>query len=128
MYDQRGRPVDGLLRVQDLYDNRANLRADVVVLSACDTTIGKDDPGEGLMSLTRGFLASGARTVVGSLYPVQEEQTLELMKGFYRELFGPDHLSPAEALRSAQLSLRNQPRFRDPHYWSAFVVTGSYGG
>ncbi len=128
MYDQRGRPVDGLLRVQDLYDNSGALRADLVVLSACDTTIGKDDPGEGLMSLARGFLASGARTVVGSLYPVQEEQTLELMKAFYGELFGPRRLPPAAALRSAQMALMAQPRFRDPYFWSAFVVTGSHGG
>jgi CHAT domain-containing protein len=123
LFDAEGRSQDGLLRLHDLYDN-VSLRADLVVLSACETAIGKDVPGEGLMGLARGFLAAGAAAVVGSLYKVQEEPTLEFMKAFYRGLLGPDKLSPAAALRAAQLKLLAEPRFSDPFFWSGFVLMG----
>jgi CHAT domain-containing protein len=76
------------------------------------------------MGLARGFLGAGAGTVIGSLFPIEEDQALEFMKIFYGELLGPRRLSPAAALRAAQLQMLERPRFRHPFFWSAFVVIG----
>jgi CHAT domain-containing protein len=128
LYDREGRFQDGRLRLQDIYDSAGVLRADLVVLSACETTVGLNVPGEGLMGLARAFLSAGAGNVIGSLYQVQDEQTMELMKALYAELLGARRSSPAAALRAAQMTLLARPRFKDPYFWGAFVVTGNYGG
>jgi CHAT domain-containing protein len=128
LYRDDGQARDGLLRLHDLTGEIGRIRADVVVLSACETAIGKDVPGEGFLGLARGFLGAGAHTVISSVYRVEEEQTLELMRIFYGELLGRRGATPSGALRAAQLRLLAQPRFRDPHYWSAFVATGDYRG
>jgi CHAT domain-containing protein len=128
LYDTAGRARDGLLRLHDVYDNLGLVRADLVVLSACETTIGKDVPGEGVMGLARGFLAAGAGAVIASLYTVQDEPTMELMKALYAELLGAQRLSAPAALRAAQLQMLAHPRFKDPHFWAAFVATGKYDG
>jgi CHAT domain-containing protein len=122
LIDRAGAPQNGLLRLPDIYD--ASLAADLVVLSACQTAIGKDIPGEGVMGLARGFIAAGAARVVASQYKVDDEATGELMRAFYEEMLGPERLAPAAALRAAQMKLAAQPRWRDPHWWSAFVITG----
>src|SRR6266850_1616618 len=81
--DERGAPRDGFLRLHDIYNLK--LGADLVVLSACNTALGKEIKGEGLLGLTRGFMYAGAPRVVASLWAVDDEITAELMKRFYRE-------------------------------------------
>ncbi len=122
LIDARGMPTNGLLRIHDIFD--ASLQADLVVLSACQTAIGKDVPGEGLMGLARGFLSAGASRVVASQYKVEDEATAELMRAFYEAMLGAEHRAPAAALRVAQMKMAAQPRWHDPYWWSAFVITG----
>ncbi len=123
LVDPSGRAQDGFLRLNDIYNLR--LRADVVVLSACQTALGKEIRGEGIVGLTRGFMYAGARTVVASLWQVDDFATAELMKLFYRAML-KEGLAPAAALRAAQRKLAAQPQWASPFYWSAFVVQGDY--
>jgi len=118
-----GAPRDGVLRLRDILDS-VSLRADLVVLSACQTAIGNEVPGEGVMGLARGFFAAGTTRVVASLYKVDDEATAELMAAFYEAMLGHERLSPAAALRLAQMQMHAQPRWRDPYWWSAFVLMG----
>jgi CHAT domain-containing protein len=101
-------------------------RTRVVVLSACQTGIEKTYGGEGAISLARPFLAAGVPLVVASLWPVESEDTAELMIGFHkhRKL---DRLSTIEALREAQLDAIQQSRgSRTTYNWAAFVPIGGY--
>lgn len=123
MVDQRGQPQNGFLRLHDIYN--LNLPVDLVVLSACDTGLGKDVKGEGLIGLTRGFMYAGASSVMASLWKVDDEATAELMKRFYSGML-KDGLPPAAALRSAQMRMRQQKPWRSPYYWAAFVLQGEY--
>jgi CHAT domain-containing protein len=122
-FDEQGRPQDGFLRLHDIYN--LNLPVEVVVLSACDTGLGKDIRGEGLFGLTRGFMYAGASSVVASLWKVDDEATAEFMNFFYRGML-QEGLPPAAALRKAQITMRGQKRWRSPYYWSAFVLQGNY--
>ncbi len=97
-----------------------------MVLSACETGIGRWIRGEGLIALTRPFLYAGARRVVVSLWQVADRSTGELMVRFYRRLGAGE--PPARALRSAKLSLLAESRFRDPFYWAPFVLVEGLGG
>jgi CHAT domain-containing protein/tetratricopeptide (TPR) repeat protein len=123
LVDEHGRPVDGFLRLSDLYT--LQLGADLVVLSACQTALGKQIKGEGLIGLTRGFFYAGAPRVIASLWSVRDEATSELMARFYRALLEGGQ-SPAAALRSAQVSLAKDPRWRAPYYWAGFVLQGEW--
>lgn len=123
LLDRSGKPQDGFLRLSDIYNMR--LSADVVVLSACQTALGKDIRGEGLVGLTRGFLYAGARRVVASLWQVDDLATAELMRRFYRGMI-LDGLRPAEALHRAQQQLARDPRWSSPFFWSAFVLQGDW--
>jgi CHAT domain-containing protein len=123
LVDQKGQRQDGFLRLHDIYNLK--LPVDLVVLSACQTGLGKDVRGEGLIGLTRGFMYAGASGVVASLWKVDDEATAELMKYFYEGLFEKG-LSPSGALREAQLALRQQKRWREPYYWAGFVIQGQY--
>src|SRR5262249_51172929 len=80
-YDQRGQPQDGVLRLNDIYNLR--LDADLVVLSACRTALGKEVRGEGLIGLTRGFMYAGAARVLASLWSVEDKATADLMGKLY---------------------------------------------
>lgn len=127
LVDERGRPQDGFLRLQDIYQMR--LPAELVTLSACRTAIGREVRGEGLMSLTRGFMYAGARRVAASLWKVDDAATAELMESFYRHLLtGPAarRPTPADALRRAQLELMRRPNRRAPFYWAAFTLQGEW--
>ena len=106
-FDRHGTPRDGELRVSDL--SALDLPADLVVLSACGTALGRETPGEGLFGLPQAFFTAGATRVVVSLWKVGDESTAALMERFYRGLLG-EHLSPAAALRRAQLAIRADPR------------------
>jgi CHAT domain-containing protein/predicted negative regulator of RcsB-dependent stress response len=123
MFDERGEPADGYLRLRDIYGLR--LPAELVVLSACNTALGKPVRGEGLVGIVRGFMYAGARRVVASLWKVDDEATGELMARFYREVLR-SHRSPAAALRQAQLAMWQQERWRPPFYWAAFVLQGEW--
>jgi CHAT domain-containing protein len=123
LVDERGARQDGFLTLQEIY--RLNLRADLVVLSACQTAIGKNIRGEGLLGLTRGFMYAGASSVVGSLWKVDDSATAALMAEFYKEMF-TNGKRPAAALRDAQMSISKQKRWQSPYYWAGFVLQGDW--
>ena len=114
---------DGRLTVSEILE--MNLSANLVVLSSCDTSNGQVTSGEGLLSLSWAFLASGANNVVAAQWAVEEKATADLMSNFYRVLNKKPN-SPAIALREAQLiSMRLPAPYNHPFYWSAFVLTGN---
>jgi CHAT domain-containing protein len=121
--DRQGNPEDGFLRVNDIYNTRLN--ADLVVLSACETGLGEEVRGEGVMGLTRAFLYAGAPRVIVSLWSVNDRATAELMGNLYRALLR-DGMTPTGALRQAQLTLRKQKQWQSPYYWAAFVQQGDW--
>jgi CHAT domain-containing protein len=123
LFDEEGRPQDGFLRLHDIYNLK--LAADLVVLSACKTGLGKEIKGEGLVGLTRGFFYAGAPRVVASLWKVDDRATAELMKLFYQRMLR-DGLRPAEALRKAQIDMLKQPRWAAPYYWAGFTLQGEW--
>lgn len=118
-----GTPEDGFLRLHDIYNLR--LAADLVVLSACRTGLGREIAGEGLMGLTRGFMYAGAPRVVATLWDVRDRTTATLMTRFYTGMF-EQGLSPAAALRAAQLTLLDDPRAAAPFYWAGFTLQGDW--
>lgn len=123
LVDEKGQAQDGFLRLNDLYNLKLN--ADLVVLSACRTALGREVRGEGLVGLTRGLMYAGAARVVASLWNVNDEATAELMKRFYRAML-VDRQTPAAALRSAQLALSRDRRWSAPWYWSGFILQGEW--
>lgn len=122
MIDENGKDRDGFLRVGDVYNLR--LPAEMIVLSGCRTGLGKEIKGEGLIGLTRGFMYAGARRVAVSLWDVNDEATSELMSQFYREMLGAKKLSPAAALRQAQVSMIRNKEWNNPFYWATFTLQG----
>lgn len=124
LVDEKGNPQDGFLRLQDIYNLK--LPAELVVLSACQTGLGKEIKGEGLIGLTRGFMYAGTPRVVASLWKVDDRATSELMKHFYQGMLGPERLRPAAALRQAQLSIWHENQWRAPYYWAAFLLQGEW--
>ena len=120
LVDRQGQPRDGYLRLHDIYN--LNLPADLIVLSACQTGVGKEIKGEGLIALTRGFMYAGAERVVASLWKVDDVATAELMAEFYRQMF-VNGQRPAAALRAAQIALAKK---RSPVDWAGFVLQGEW--
>jgi CHAT domain-containing protein/tetratricopeptide (TPR) repeat protein len=120
---EQGDAREGFLGLADIYNLR--LGADLVVLSGCETALGKQVNGEGLVGLTQGFLYAGARQVVASLWRVEDRATAELMSRFYRGLL-VDRRPAAAALRLAQLAIRHDRRWRSPYYWSGFLAQGDW--
>jgi CHAT domain-containing protein len=123
MVDQEGRPRNGFLLADEVFNLR--LPAEMIVLSACQTGLGKEVKGEGLVGLTRGFMYAGAPRVIVSLWNVDDKATSELMVRLYRGVL-KEHLSPAAALRTAQVEMWKQKRWRTPYYWAAFVLQGEW--
>ncbi len=123
--DKSGRRQDddGHLRLNDIYNLR--LDADLVVLSACRTALGKEVRGEGLIGLTRGFMYAGAARVLASLWSVEDRATAELMGSFYRGMLR-EGLSPTAALRKAQLEMARDPKRKSPYYWAGFSLQGEW--
>jgi CHAT domain-containing protein/Tfp pilus assembly protein PilF len=124
LVDKRGEPQDGFLRLHDIYNLR--LSAELVVLSACQSALGKEIKGDGLVSVTRGFMYAGAPRVVASLWKVDDAATADLMARFYAGMLGSGGLRPAAALRSAQLTLAKERRWQAPYYWAPFVLQGEW--
>jgi CHAT domain-containing protein len=124
LFDKDGRPQDGYLRLHDIYNLR--LPADLIVLSACNTGLGKDIKGEGLVGLTRGFMYAGAKRVVASLWKVDDEATAELMKLFYQHML-KEKMTATSALRMAQGEIMQaRVQWRAPYYWAGFVLQGDW--
>jgi CHAT domain-containing protein/Tfp pilus assembly protein PilF len=126
LVDRKGKPQRGFLSLEQIYN--LNLpTAQLVVLSACDTALGREIKGEGLVGMTRGFMYAGANRVVSSLWEVNDVATAELMEHFYRGML-QEGLSPSAALRAAQLAMYRQPRWSSPYYWAGFIITGDWKG
>jgi CHAT domain-containing protein len=123
LVDQNGKSQDGFLRLHEVYNLR--LPAELVVLSACQTGLGKEVRGEGIVGLTRGFMYAGAARIVASLWKVNDAATAELMKRFYQRIFAKG-LRPAAALREAQVEMWKDGRWRLPYYWAPFVIQGEW--
>lgn len=123
MFDEKGQPQDGFLRTHDVYNLK--LPAELVVLSACETGLGKDVQGEGLEGLTRGFMYAGARRVVVSLWNVNDKATASLMQRLYTGMLRSNK-TPAAALRSAQTEMLRSGQWQAPYYWAAFVIQGEW--
>ena len=121
-FDAEGNPVDGFLWSHELYE--LELNAELVVLSACQTALGEEIRGEGILGLTRGFFFAGAERVLVSLWNVGDEATARLMSNFYRGLFQRG-LPPAEALRQAQIALRAEG-WDAAHFWAPFILEGDF--
>jgi CHAT domain-containing protein len=114
------RSEDGLLQGYEIFNLKLN--ADLVVLSACETGLGKEVKGEGLVGLSHAFFYAGTPSLVVSLWKVQDRSTADLMVNLYREIGRTQ--TKSEALRQAKLRLIQQNRYADPYYWAPFVLTG----
>src|SRR5262249_44777503 len=123
MFDEQGTPLNGVLGLRDIYS--LNLPAELVVLSACNTALGKDIKGEGLVGMTRGFMYAGAARVLSTLWRVDDTAAAELIKRFYQKLL-VEHKSPAAALRSAQIEMSRLAGWKSTQYWAAFVLQGEW--
>jgi CHAT domain-containing protein/predicted negative regulator of RcsB-dependent stress response len=115
---------DGFLRTDEIFNLR--LGSPLVMLSACETGLGKEKRGEGVMGLTRAFMYAGAPTVGVSLWSVADKSTAELMTDFYRRLLAADDTSPSGALRQAQMSMITGKKYSAPFYWAPFVLVGDW--
>ncbi|WP_341531479.1 CHAT domain-containing protein (plasmid) [Nostoc sp. UHCC 0302] len=125
LVDSKGNAEDGFLQLQDIFN--LNLPAELVVLSACETGLGEQVKGEGLVGLTRGFMYAGSPRVAVSLWSVDDKGTAELMTKFYTKML-KDNLRPVAALRAAQLEMWRSP---NPNYsrtnvWAAFTLQGEW--
>lgn len=114
---------NGLLQAWEIFE-QVRLDADLVTLSACNTGLGQDLSGEGLIGLTRAFQYAGARSVLASLWNVDDFRTMQLMEHFYQQLKAGT--SKDEALRQAQLALIHSPASSSPFYWAAFSLIGDW--
>ncbi len=123
LVNEKGEPVDGFLRLYDVYNLK--LGADLVVLSACQTALGKEMTGEGLVGLTRGFIYAGVPRVIASLWRIDDRATAEFMASFYQAMLARNQ-RPAAALRTAQLAMRKIQGWESPYYWAAFTLQGEW--
>jgi CHAT domain-containing protein/predicted negative regulator of RcsB-dependent stress response len=123
LVDQNGTTQNGIMPLHDIYS--LNLSAELTVLSACETALGEDVKGEGLVGLTHSFMSAGSKSVVASLWKVDDRATAVLMSHFYKSMF-EDGLRPAAALRAAQLKMMQDKQWNAPHYWAGFVFQGDY--
>jgi CHAT domain-containing protein len=123
MFDRNGQPQDGFLRTHDIFNMK--LSANLVVLSACRTLLGREFKGEGLVGLARGFMYAGVPRVVGSLWSTDDKATAEMMVRFYRKML-KENLRPAAALRAAQIELWRDKRWQSPYFWAGFTLQGEW--
>ena len=117
LVDEQGRPQDGFLYAYEIFE--LDLPAELVILSACQTGLGQQVRGEGLVGLPQAFLHAGAARVVVSLWNVEDRETALLFQSFYRHLL-VEGQSPSAALRAAQVERwKTRPW---PYHWAAFVL------
>ncbi|HEX3085267.1 MAG TPA: CHAT domain-containing tetratricopeptide repeat protein [Pyrinomonadaceae bacterium] len=115
---------DGFLRTDEIFNLK--LGSPLVMLSACETGLGKEKRGEGVIGLTRAFMYAGAPTVGVSLWSVADKSTANLMTDFYKRLLGATPQSPGAAMRDAQLAMINGKQYSAPFYWAPFVLVGEW--
>lgn len=123
MVDQNGGRKSGLMTLHDI--SSLDLSAELTVLSACQTALGKDIKGEGWIGLTHSFMSAGSKSVVASLWKVDDRATSILMSDFYN-LMLREGLAPVAALRAAKLKMIQDKRWNQPYYWAGFVFQGDY--
>ena len=123
MIDEKGNAQDGFLRTHDIYNLK--LPAELVVLSACETGLGKDVKGEGIEGLTRAFMYAGARRVIVSLWNVNDKATAALMQRLYTGMLRSGK-TPAAALRAAQVEMLRTRQWQSPYFWAPFVMQGEW--
>ncbi len=123
LVDERGARQNGFLRTHEIFNLK--LPAELVTLSACETGLGKEIRGEGLVGLTRGFMYAGAARVVVSLWALNDRATAELMARFYRKML-KEGLRPAAALRAAQAEMSKEPQWQAPYFWAGFTLQGEW--
>jgi len=121
LVNRQGAEQEGFLWAHEVYNLR--LPVEMVVLSGCRTGLGKEIRGEGLVGLTRGFMYAGAARVLVSLWDIDDEASAELMAHLYKAML-KEHMSPAAALRSAQIEIMKDKRWQAPYFWAAFVLQG----
>ena len=122
-FDRHGQPQPSELQLPDIYG--LDLDSDLVVLSACDTALGKYIPGEGVLGLTHAFMSAGSRRVLSTLWQVNDQATARLMELFYRALLVDGH-PPGRALAIAQRSLMAERRWADPYFWAGVSLQGDW--
>lgn len=122
-FDASGGEIDEAVRPRDIYAMKLN--ADLVVLSSCETATGKEVKGEGVMGLNNAFLQAGARSVVASLWQVEDNATNLFMREFYSGMV--KGLTASDALRQAKIKLYRDPQFSSPFFWAAFTIEGDGG-
>jgi CHAT domain-containing protein len=117
---------DGFLRTDEVFNLK--LGSPLVILSACETGLGKEKRGEGVMGLTRAFMYAGAPTVGVSLWSVADKSTAELMTDFYKRLLtrSATPTRPSAAMREAQLAMIAGKKYSAPFYWAPFVLVGDW--
>ncbi|MDJ0773508.1 MAG: CHAT domain-containing protein [Mastigocoleus sp. MO_167.B18] len=123
LVNKQGKDIRGYLRLGDLFN--LDYPADLIVLSACETGLGKEIRGEGLVGLTRGLMYAGAERLMVSLWKVSDEGTAVFMQEFYKEML-QNGKSANEALRVTQLKMWKQEKWRNPNYWAAFAFLGEW--
>ncbi len=123
LVDEHGQRQDGFLRAHEIYN--LDLPVELIVVSACQTALGKELDGEGLVGLTQAFMYAGAKRLLVSLWRISDQATAELMGHFYREML-VEGCGPAQALRRAQLALLREERWQAPYYWAGFVLLGDW--
>jgi CHAT domain-containing protein len=115
---------DGFVRTDEVFNLR--LGSPLVMLSACETGLGKEKRGEGVMGLTRAFMYAGAPTVGVSLWSVADKSTADLMTDFYKRLLTAETTTSSSALRGAQLAMISGKKYSAPFYWAPFVLVGDW--
>ncbi|MDJ0715807.1 MAG: CHAT domain-containing protein, partial [Prochloraceae cyanobacterium] len=123
LVDRQGNGINGFLRLHEIFN--LDLNADLVILSACQTGLGQNVRGEGLVGLTRGFMYAGTPRVVVSLWSVADEATAEFMSRFYTN-FLKKGLTATEALRATQLEMQQETKWKSPYFWAAFTLQGEW--
>jgi CHAT domain-containing protein len=123
MVDPKGVRQNGLMPLHDIHT--LNLSAELTVLSACQTALGKDISGEGLVGLTHSFMSAGSKSVMASLWKVDDRATAYLMTRFYESLLRQG-MSTGAALRAAKLKMIKEKQWRMPYFWAGFVLQGEY--
>src|SRR5205085_8949580 len=118
------REDDGFLRTDEIFNLK--LGAPLVMLSACETGLGKEKRGEGVIGLTRAFMYAGAPTVGVSLWSVADKSTADLMTDFYKRLLSASDASPSTSLRAAQVAMIDGKKYSPPFYWAPFVLVGDW--
>ncbi|HMH43423.1 MAG TPA: CHAT domain-containing protein, partial [Pyrinomonadaceae bacterium] len=114
---------DGFLRTDEIFNLK--LGAPLVMLSACETGLGKEKRGEGVIGLTRAFMYAGAPTVGVSLWSVADKSTADLMTDFYKRLLTGSS-SPVASMRAAQVAMIDGKKYSAPFYWAPFVLVGEW--